>query len=236
MSKKTLNNNGKIINLIIKKKKYKIHKNLSKIKTSLKGNIISSKFVLLKAKKNQLRCHYCKLLMLRRNYARHLKSQHSDKFKKIIEIKNRNIFNRSNTKLVSKSESITERIKNSISKLSESEEFSESLTSKINDKNNKKEDIDDYYNEFAGTEENRINLILKFGNIDFNGTIICKLPDNNKYTIYTFPKPSFIWEKAITKYDIPQLCFNRPSGFSLFSSISDIKKIKNFYIKILSNL
>lgn len=56
------------------------------------------------------------------------------------------------------------------------------------------------------------------------------MPNNIKYGIYTFPKTSFIWEKSITKYDIPQLYFNRPTGFSLFSSISDIKRIKKFYV------
>lgn len=219
-----------------KKKKTKILKKSSTSYSYKNRNNILTKPSKLKAKKNQLRCHYCKFLMLRSNYARHLKLHDSNnKYNK----KNENNRNKkleesyssySNSKSISESNSLNESSKESIPQISKSEQNSEILTYKENEKSVTKSEIVEFYNEFSNFEENKIYFIIKFGINDFNGTIIYKFPNTEKYNIYTFPKPSFIWEKAISKYDIPQLYFNRPTGFSIFSSISDIKVIKQFYI------
>ena len=81
MSKKKEKKDKTKINKVQKKKDKKLKKSI-KSHSLIKDNVKSTKTAILKAKKNQLRCHYCKLLMLRSNYARHLKSQHSNKFKK----------------------------------------------------------------------------------------------------------------------------------------------------------
>jgi ubiquitin-protein ligase len=230
MPKKNKRNDERKRKLIEKKKDVKILKKTKTINLFKKDYNTSSKTVILKAKKNQLRCHYCKILMLRTNYARHLKKFHSTNLDEKKEI-NREIISKDKySESFSKIKSLIESSEESISKDSYTEERKDALKFNKRDDNFNKTESNDFFNELSNTEENRINLIIKFGNLDFNGTIIYKLPNNIKYGIYTFPKTSFIWEKSITKYDIPQLYFNRPTGFSLFSSISDIKRIKKFYV------
>ena len=231
MSKKKLNNKSKKNRLEKEnKKKNKIIKKYTKINLLNKRDSSTTNHSNLKAKKNQLRCHYCKLLMLRNNYARHLKLYDSNKSKKEVKIKKNKIFKESRSNVISEFKKENESSKEFIPKISMSDESGDSISSIENEENLTKSEKDVFYNELSNFEENEINFIIKFGNIDFYGTIIYRFPNTEKYNIYTFPKSSFIWENAITKYDIPQLYFNRPTEFSIFSSISDIKAIKQFYI------
>ena len=261
MSKKKLNNKSKKNRLEKEnKKKNKIIKKYTKINLLNKRDRSTTNHSNLKAKKNQLRCHYCKLLMLRSNYARHLKLHDSNKSKKEVKIKKNKIFKESRSNVISEfkkenesskefipkismsdesgdsissienEENLTKSEKDAIPKISMSDESGDSISSSENEENLTKSEKNIFYNELSNFEENEINFIIKFGNIDFYGTIIYRFPNTEKYNIYTFPKSSFIWENAITKYDIPQLYFNRPTEFSIFSSISDIKAIKQFYI------
>ena len=300
MSKK--NESNKKINKITKVKKRRRNINNKKsvnIISFIKDTHISKKFIPLKTKKNQLRCHYCKLPMLRSNYARHLKT-HLKSFNSSNKIKKETKKNKSYVKQISCSNSPISKSSSSISELSKSEESDNNSESKSENKiqenfddrhlkthlksfnssnkikketkknksyvkqiscsnspiskssssiselskseesdnnseskceNKIQENFDDYYftNELRNTDDNKFELEIKFGNIDFNGTIIYKFPNSTKYTVYAFKKSSYFWKYSKTKYDIPQLYINRPRNFSFFSSISDIKMIKKFY-------
>ena len=118
-----------------------------------KDNIISQKITFLKAKKNQLRCHYCKLLMLRTNYSRHLKTQHKDKSNKENELNKESNYNEKYYESFSKTNSLKESSDWGIPKISENEENEYSISSKKSEENFKNDDYLYFFNELANTEE-----------------------------------------------------------------------------------
>ena len=213
----------------IRKKGRNINKKSESITSFIKENQISKKTVPLKTKKNQLRCHYCHLPMLRSNYARHLKTQHRNSLNISKKINKETIKKESYKKSNCNYNTNNSKSSSFISKFIKSKEREFNSESKSSDMSLENNNHYNFINHLRNADDNKINLKLEFGDIDYNGTIIYKFPNSTNYKIYTFKKSTFSWNYAITKYDIPQLDINRPREFSVFSSISDIKQIKKFY-------
>ena len=56
--------------------------------------------------------------------------------------------------------------------------------------------------------------------------------DSRKYKSYEFPtiEESFFLEKSISKYEIPQYIQDIPEGFSLFCTLWEASKVKQYML------
>ena len=82
-----------------------------------------------------------------------------------------------------------------------------------------------------------ISYFLKLGlkpDINFPSSIIYQFPsgDPKKFKSYEFPliEESFLQEKSLTKYEIPQYIPDIPEGFSLFCTLWEASKVKQYML------
>ena len=78
-----------------------------------------------------------------------------------------------------------------------------------------------------------IKLGLKL-DINLHSSIIYQFPsmDSKKYKSYEFPtiEETFLQEKSISKYEIPQYIQDIPEGFSLFCTLWEASKVKQYML------
>ena len=121
---------------LIKNKDDKLLKKSKRMKLCTKNVNIPIKTAILKAKKNQLRCHYCKLLLLRsNNIARHLKTQHPKNPDKKNEFNGEIVSKDENFGTFSKISGSNESREESNSNNSDNEESEDNLKSNNNQEN-----------------------------------------------------------------------------------------------------
>ena len=82
-----------------------------------------------------------------------------------------------------------------------------------------------------------ISYFIKLGlksDINLYSSIIYKFPsmDSRKYKSYEFPtiEETFFLEKSISKYEIPQFIQDIPEGFSLFCTLWEASKVKQYML------
>ena len=85
-------------------------------------------------------------------------------------------------------------------------------------------------------EDNEIiSYFFKLGlrnDIDLNSSIIYQFPsiDSKKFKYYEFPviEEQYLQEKSISKYEIPQYIQDIPDGFSIFCTLWEASKVKQY--------
>ena len=86
-------------------------------------------------------------------------------------------------------------------------------------------------------KDEMISHFIKLGlksDINSYSSIIYQFPsmDSKKFKYYEFPiiEEAFFLEKSITKYEIPQYIEDIPEGFSLFCTLWEASKVKQYML------